>query len=184
MKAIVWTKYGPQEDLQLKDVEKPAPKDDEALIKVHAASVNLRYWGQIRANPFFIRLMAGGLLKPKNTILGADLNGQVEAVSRSPGAMVGTAARLSGGLEPVGLYTRYCWFLSLFQKPVDDAWPRRSPIESGFPCLYYLHGLSFDDDPMDWRVFSSGCTGTNPKLDLQTRIGLLSSPISHRVDFG
>jgi NADPH:quinone reductase-like Zn-dependent oxidoreductase len=71
MKAIVCTKYGPQEDLQLKDVEKPAPKDDEVLIKVHAASVNSRYWRHMRANPFFIRLMAGGLLKPKNTILGA-----------------------------------------------------------------------------------------------------------------
>ena len=167
MKAIICTKYSSPDVLQLQEVAKPAPKDDEVLIKINAASVNSRYWRHMRANQFIIRMMAGGLLKPKNPILGADLNGEVEAVSRSPGNKVGTAARLSGGLEPVGLYTRYCWFLSLFQKPVDGAWPRRSPIESGFPCLYYLRGLSLGDDPMDRRAFSSGCIGTNPKLDLQ-----------------
>jgi len=80
MKAIVYTEYGSPGVLQLKEVEKPAPKDDEVLIKVHSASVNSRGWRLLRANPFFIRLMAGGLLKPKNTILGTDMAGRVEAV--------------------------------------------------------------------------------------------------------
>jgi NADPH:quinone reductase-like Zn-dependent oxidoreductase len=82
MKAIVYTKYGPPDVLQLKEVEKPIPKDNELLIKVHAASVNYCDWGFVRGKPFFIR-MYQGLLKPKNTILGADIAGQVEAVGRN-----------------------------------------------------------------------------------------------------
>src|SRR3990172_585876 len=80
MKAIVCTKYGSPDVLQLQEVAKPAPQDEEVLINIHAASINSRDWRRMRANPFFIRLMAGGLLKPKNPILGADVAGRVEAV--------------------------------------------------------------------------------------------------------
>jgi NADPH:quinone reductase-like Zn-dependent oxidoreductase len=80
MKAMVYTKFGPPDVLQLKEVEKPIPKDSEILIKVHAASANAYDWRHLRADPFFIRLMGAGLLKPKHKILGADIAGQVEAV--------------------------------------------------------------------------------------------------------
>jgi NADPH:quinone reductase-like Zn-dependent oxidoreductase len=80
MKAIVCTKYGSPDVLQLQEVAKPASQDDEVLIKIHAASVNSRDWRMMRAKPFFIRLMPGGLLQPKNKILGADVAGRVEAV--------------------------------------------------------------------------------------------------------
>ena len=80
MKAIVYTKYGSPDVLELKEVEKPAPKDNEVLIKIHAASVNSRDWRMLRANPFFIRLKPGGFLQPKNKILGADVAGRVETV--------------------------------------------------------------------------------------------------------
>ena len=83
MKAIVCTKYGSSDVLQLQEVEKPAPKDDEVLIKIHAASINSRDWRMMRANPFFIRLVTGGFLQPKNKILGADVAGRVEAVGSS-----------------------------------------------------------------------------------------------------
>jgi len=79
MKAMVYTEYGPPGVLQLKDVEKPAPKEDEVLIKVHAASVNYPDWVFVRGEPFLSRL-GWGLLKPKKTILGFDIAGQVEAV--------------------------------------------------------------------------------------------------------
>ncbi|MHC4756721.1 MAG: NAD(P)-dependent alcohol dehydrogenase [Planctomycetota bacterium] len=79
MKAIVYEKYGPPDVLQLKEVEKPTPKDNEVLVKVHAASVNYSDWVFVRGKPFLVRLMSG-LLKPKNSILGADIAGQVEAV--------------------------------------------------------------------------------------------------------
>ncbi len=80
MKAIICTKYGSPDVLQLQDVEKPAPQDDEVLIRIYAASINSRDWRMTRANPFFIRLATGGFLQPKNKILGADVAGRVEAV--------------------------------------------------------------------------------------------------------
>jgi NADPH:quinone reductase-like Zn-dependent oxidoreductase len=80
MKAIVYTKFGPPDVLQLKEVEKPIPKDNEILIKIRAASANAYDWRHLRADPFLIRLMGAGLLKPKHKILGADIAGQVEAV--------------------------------------------------------------------------------------------------------
>ena len=83
MKAIVCTKYGSPEVLQLREVAKPSPKDDEVLIKIHAASINSRDWRMMRANPFFIRLVPGGFLQPKNKILGADVSGRIEAVGSS-----------------------------------------------------------------------------------------------------
>ena len=82
MKAVVWTEYGPPDVLQLKEVEKPTPKDNEVLIKVHAASANPQDWRLMRADPFLVRLKAG-LLKPKNEILGSDVAGRVEAVGRN-----------------------------------------------------------------------------------------------------
>ena len=67
MKAIVHTKYGSPDVLQLKEVEKPAPKDNEVLIRVYAASVNAYDWHFLTADIFLIRVMGGGLLKPKDT---------------------------------------------------------------------------------------------------------------------
>jgi len=83
MRAIVYEKYGPPEVLQLKEVEKPTPKEDEILVKVHAASVNYPDWAFVRGEPFMVRLTGSGLLKPKNTILGADIAGRIEAVGRN-----------------------------------------------------------------------------------------------------
>ena len=82
MKAIVSTKYGSPDVLQFIDVAKPAPKDDEVLIKVHAASVNAYDWHLLTADVFLVRLMGGGLLKPKNPRPGEDVAGTVEAVGQ------------------------------------------------------------------------------------------------------
>ena len=82
MKAFVFTKYGPPDVLELREVSTPTPKDDEVLIRVLAASVNDWDWCLVRGKPFFIRLLCG-LLKPKITIPGVDIAGRVEAVGRS-----------------------------------------------------------------------------------------------------
>ena len=84
MKAIVYDQYGPPDVLELKEVEKPTPKDDKVLIEVQAASLNPLDWHFLRGTPYFMRVVAG-LLKPKRKfrILGADVAGRVEAVGRN-----------------------------------------------------------------------------------------------------
>ena len=82
MKAIVYTEYGTADMLQLKDVAKPTPKDDEVLVKVYAVSANSADIHLLKADPFLIRL-SSGLLKPKNQILGSDIAGRVEAVGKN-----------------------------------------------------------------------------------------------------
>jgi NADPH:quinone reductase-like Zn-dependent oxidoreductase len=78
LKAIICTKYGSPDVLQFKEVEKPTPKDDQVLVKVHAASVNAYDWHLLTADIFLVRLMGGGLLRPKNPIPGVDIAGRVE----------------------------------------------------------------------------------------------------------
>lgn len=82
MKAIVYTEYGTADVLQLKEIAKPTPKDDEVMVKVYAVSANAADIHLLRADPFLIRL-SSGLLKPKNRILGSDIAGRVEAVGRN-----------------------------------------------------------------------------------------------------
>jgi NADPH:quinone reductase-like Zn-dependent oxidoreductase len=101
MKAIVYEKYGPPEVLQLKEIEKPIPKEDEVRIKVHAASVNWLDWHFLTGTPFLARIMAG-LLRPKNNVLGIDLAGRVEAV----GAKV---TQIQTGDEVFGSTTDGCF---------------------------------------------------------------------------
>jgi NADPH:quinone reductase-like Zn-dependent oxidoreductase len=79
MKAFVYEKYGPPETLRMAEVDKPAPKADEVLVKVRAASVNAADWHVLRGKPLFSRATLG-LLRPKHKILGVDIAGQVEAV--------------------------------------------------------------------------------------------------------
>jgi NADPH:quinone reductase-like Zn-dependent oxidoreductase len=79
MKAFIYEKYGPPENLRLAEVDKPAPDAGEVLVKVLAASVNAADWHVLRGRPLFSRATLG-LLRPKHQILGVDIAGQVEAV--------------------------------------------------------------------------------------------------------
>ena len=82
MKAVVYEKYGSPDVLELQEIQKPIPRDNEVLIKIQAASVNPLDWHFMRGEPFLARL-ENGLLKPKNKMLGADVAGRVEAVGRN-----------------------------------------------------------------------------------------------------
>ncbi|MGD1074305.1 MAG: NAD(P)-dependent alcohol dehydrogenase [Bryobacteraceae bacterium] len=82
MKAIVYTEYGPPDVLQFTEVAKPVPKDDEVLIRIHAASVNPLDWHFMRGLPYMMRAQAG-LRKPKATRLGVDVAGHVEAAGKN-----------------------------------------------------------------------------------------------------
>lgn len=82
MKAIIYTKYGAPGVLQLKNIEKPVPKDNEILVKVHAATVNRTDCATVRAKPFFMRFVTG-LFRPKKKVPGTEFAGEVVAVGKS-----------------------------------------------------------------------------------------------------
>jgi NADPH:quinone reductase-like Zn-dependent oxidoreductase len=82
MKAIVYTRYGPPDVLQLKEVEKPVPSENQVLLKVHAASVNPLDYHFMRGTPYLVRIQSG-LREPRDIRLGVDVAGQVEAVGKN-----------------------------------------------------------------------------------------------------
>src|SRR5438552_10511842 len=83
MKAVVYTNYGSPDVLEIRDVKKPVPNDDQVLVKVRAASLNPLDWHYMEGTPYMIRAMGAGLRKPKSPRLGVDLAGQVEAVGKN-----------------------------------------------------------------------------------------------------
>ncbi len=82
MKAIVYCDYGSPDVIKLEDIEKPAPGDDQVLVRVRAASVNPLDWHYMRGTPYVMR-MGAGLRKPEVTRLGVDFAGMVEAVGEN-----------------------------------------------------------------------------------------------------
>ncbi len=80
MKAIVQTKYGPPDALEVREIDTPEPRDGEVLVRIHAASVNPLDWHSVTGSPFLIRMAGFGLFKPKRLVPGIDMAGRVESV--------------------------------------------------------------------------------------------------------
>jgi NADPH:quinone reductase-like Zn-dependent oxidoreductase len=83
MKAVVYTDYGSPDVLQIRDIKKPVPTDDQVLVKVRAVSINPLDWHFIEGRPYIMRGMMGGMRKPKSPRLGVDYSGTVEAVGKN-----------------------------------------------------------------------------------------------------
>ena len=101
MKAISFTKYGSPDYLELKEIDKPTPKDDEVLIKIHATSINSWDFELLSGKPFANRAMHG-LLKPQIKTLGGDIAGKVVEVGKD-------VKQFSPGDEVLGDLTGYGW---------------------------------------------------------------------------
>jgi NADPH:quinone reductase-like Zn-dependent oxidoreductase len=144
MKAIVYEEYGPPDILQLREAEKPWPKDDEILIKVYAASVTPLDWHLLTGTPYIARLIAG-LLKPKHNVLGTDVSGIVEAVGEnitlfSPGDEVFGLSFYNGA------FAEYLCVpesqLELVPKPSNVSFEDAAATPySGFTALFCLRDL-------------------------------------------
>jgi NADPH:quinone reductase-like Zn-dependent oxidoreductase len=113
MKAFIYEKYGPPETVRMADVDKPSPGTQEVLVKVLGISVNAADWHSVRGKPLFSRLTLG-LLRPKHSILGVDIAGQVEAVGSG-------VARFTSGDEVYAnlLDHGYGGFAEFVSVPVD-----------------------------------------------------------------
>jgi len=151
MKAIVHTKYGPPDELQLKEVEKPAPKDNELLIRIHATTVtttdcNARNFTFV---PKMFKLFARiyfGYKKPKFNILGVDFAGEVEAVGNDV-KLFNIGDQVFGTPEPTfgGAHAEYICIPengSLVKKPTNSSWEDVAPVSlAGYTALYFIRDL-------------------------------------------
>ena len=138
MKAIVYTKYGLPDVLELKEVEKPAIKEDEMLIKVHATSVTPMDW-RFRNGKFPARLFSG-LIKPKINILGVDLAGEVESVGKDV-KLFKNGDQVYGGARS-GCYAEYVAMSEnavVTVKPVNMTYEEAAAVPFGaFSALHFL----------------------------------------------
>jgi len=143
MKAIVWTKYGPPDVLQLKEVEKPIPKDDELLVKIHATTVTSGDCEQRSLKlPILYRLLMRtyiGLRKPKRiTILGMELAGEIEAIGKEVISFKeGDQIFANTGFAGMGAYAEYICLPEEHEeglvaiKPINMTYEEAAPVPVG-----------------------------------------------------
>lgn len=188
MKAIVYEKYGTPDELKLKEVEKPIPKDDEVLIKVHASSINSWDWDRLTGKPYLYRLISG-LFKPKLKILGADISGIVEAVGKDvtqfkPGDEVygDTSAGNWGGFAEYVCANEK----ALITKPPTMTFEQASAIPQA--CVMALQAFREKRQMKEGdKVLMNGCGGAVGSFAIQLAklfdLEITAVDNSHKLDF-
>ncbi len=147
MKAIVHTEYGPPDELQLREVAKPVPKENEVLIKIQATAVttsdcnqrNLTFAPKLFLLPMRLQF---GVTKPRKPWLGLDLAGEIEAVGQDVKRFV-PGDQVFGSTEPaLGAFAEYICLpedAALTKKPDDMTWQEAAPIAlAGITALYFI----------------------------------------------
>lgn len=165
MRAIVWTKYGPPDVLSLKEVEKPTPKDNEVLIKVHAATVTMGDC-EVRSLkiPIWIRLpmrLYVGLRKPKRvTILGQELAGEIEAVGNQVTKFKEGDPIFAATFFRFGAYAEYACLPETYPvlKPANMTYEEAATIPTG--GVNGLHFLKTANVRSGERVLINGAGGS------------------------
>jgi len=142
MKAAVYRRYGPPDVVQIEDVEKPVPKDNEVLVRIHATTVCAADWRVRKADPFFVRFFAG-LWKPKRAMIGGmELAGTAESVGK---AVTGFSAgdQVFGGNRHFGAHAEYVCVPeedgTLAIKPANMTFEEAAAVLfGGISALYFL----------------------------------------------
>ena len=174
MKAIVYERYGPPEVLHLKEVPKPIPKDNELLVKVHAATVHAAtIWARTGVHPdskffTFVVRMAFGLTKPRRPIIGWELSGEVESVSKDVTLfkkgdhIYGTTTGLAAGA-----YAEYVCLPEKWKKGVVAKKPKNITHEeaaavpvAGMAALHILRSANIQKGQKVLIYGASGSMGT------------------------
>jgi len=138
VKAAVFTRYGPPDVLQLKEVEKPTPKDDQLLIRVFSTTVTSGDVRVRKADPFIVRFFMG-LTRPKKPILGSDLAGEVEAVGKDVKRFKVGDKVFGGGPSTYAEYTCVLEGGPRALKPANLTFEEAAAIPWGGGCsLYFL----------------------------------------------
>jgi len=167
MKAVVYTKYGSPDVLQLKEVEKPIPKDNEVLIKIIATTVNRTDCGFRNPEYLAVRLV-GGLFKPKKKILGSELAGVVEAVGKNvktfkPGDDVFGLSTFNFGTHAE--YICIAEEKSITLMPANISFPEAAAVcDGGFLALANIMKIDFTNKP---SILINGASGSIGSASVQ-----------------
>ncbi|MFC1987088.1 NAD(P)-dependent alcohol dehydrogenase [Chloroflexota bacterium] len=160
MKAVVFTKYGPPEVLELKEVEKPEPTDNEVLIRVHASTVTPMDWRFRNGKTLIARFMTG-LLKPKvgYHILGVEFSGEVEAAGKNV-KQLKKGDQVYGGGSPSGGHGEYICMPEnkLGIKPVNITYEEAAAVPFG-ACIALLFLRNYGHIQKGHRVLVNGASG-------------------------
>ena len=168
MKAIIHTKYGSPNVLQLKEIEKPQPKENEVLIKIHASSVNRTDCGFRTGKPYVVRFFSG-LFKPKRQILGCELSGTIEAIGKN-------VSKFNIGDEVFGMsgdnyFSTNAEYICLpedkhiTQKPTNITHEQAASVSEGaWYAMSFINLIDFSTNP---KILINGTTGAIGSATLQ-----------------